>query len=140
MLDSLPLPGTPQTEVDRRAAWLKPPHRVRSAIRRLHGQFGHCPNRTLIQILKTGRAAPEYLEAAKLLKFDACEETKPQKALHSVAPPKPYTFNFEIGVDCLEVSDHTGKQYTLLNIVCVGTCFQVITMVREGSHMSPEAL
>ena len=132
MLASMPLPGTPKDEAARISSWLKIPLRVRSAIRRLHRQFGHCPSTTLIQILKTGRADPAYVEAAKLMKCDSCEAVRRPKSLHPVALPKPYVFTHEVGVDCLEVADCLGKKYTLLNIVDQGTCYHTLAMVRVG--------
>ena len=46
-LDNVDVPGFPQDEAARRAGWRKLPQRVRVAVRRLHRQFGHVPNRVL---------------------------------------------------------------------------------------------
>jgi hypothetical protein len=41
LLDSIPLPGVPEDEKERRKRWLELPPNVRAAIRKLHRQFGH---------------------------------------------------------------------------------------------------
>ena len=41
LLDAMPLLGTPVDEAERRRAWIARPLRVRTAIRRMHRQFGH---------------------------------------------------------------------------------------------------
>ena len=43
MLEEIPLPGTPQSESDRKARWLKLPRNARVAIRKLHHEFGYKP-------------------------------------------------------------------------------------------------
>ena len=56
-LESLPLPGVPKTEAQRRAAWRKLPQRVRVAIRRLHRQFNHpAPSDTPSHLESRGRS------------------------------------------------------------------------------------
>ncbi len=55
LLDALPLPSEPRLEGERRRAWSKIPLRVRTAIRRLHRQFGHVPNKVLIQLMRLSR-------------------------------------------------------------------------------------
>ena len=37
----MPLPGTPVDEAERKRAWTALPLRVRTAVRRMHRQFGH---------------------------------------------------------------------------------------------------
>ena len=41
LLDAMPLPGTRVDEAERRRSWIALPLRVRTAIRRMHRQFGH---------------------------------------------------------------------------------------------------
>eukprot|EP00959_Pyramimonas_sp_CCMP1952_P082695 1728072-Pyramimonas_sp.AAC.1 len=52
ILDQTKLPGEPKHEGKWRTAWLQIPLRTRVAIRRLHRQFGHVPNRFLVQLLR----------------------------------------------------------------------------------------
>ena len=65
LLDAMPLPGTPVDEAERRRAWVALPLRVRTAIRRMHRQFGHPSSTVLVQILRAARAPPEYIQARR---------------------------------------------------------------------------
>ena len=49
-----------------------------------------------------------------------------------VAQPRPYTFNFEIGIDVLDLKDCNGRFYSILNVVDYGTTFQQAFIVRES--------
>ena len=46
------------------------PRATRIAVRRLHRQFGHVPNRVLVQILRASGAKPDYIKAARTLRCD----------------------------------------------------------------------
>ncbi len=116
LLDALLLPGEPKLEGERRREWNKIPLRVRTAIRRLHRQFGHVPNKVLIQLMRLSRMDPVYIEAAKSLRCEACENHKRTPQTAKTAMPKKFMFNQEVGLDCFE-------RYTLLNIVDQGTSF-----------------
>jgi len=48
MLEEIALPNLPKDERERREQWLKLPRATRIAVRKLHRQFGHVPNRVLI--------------------------------------------------------------------------------------------
>ena len=80
-LDQLALPGS-MDEQKRRALWRKLPQRTRIAIRRLHRQFSHPAPQALRSILKADRASPELIEAARLVRCQACEESKPKPRDH----------------------------------------------------------
>ena len=83
-------------------------------------------------MLRAARCPKDYIEAAKSYRCNVCEQIKPIPQTHKVAPPKPYTFNAEIGVDVLEVTDSAGTHYDILNCVCYGTTFQQAWIVREA--------
>ena len=111
LLERIPLPGDPTGERDRKAKWLALPRRARIAIRRLHRNFRHLPRNALLQMLRAARVPKEYIDAAKVHKCDVCTATKPPAPLKKVSPPKPYTFNHEVGVDVLEIKDAAGTFY-----------------------------
>ena len=77
----------------------------------------------------------DYIEAAKNYRCESCEHHKPLPQTHKVAMPKKFCFNYEIGIDCLEVKDNSGERYTFLNTVCQGTTFQRVIIVRQGGGM-----
>ena len=138
LLDAMPLPGTPVDEAERRRAWIALPLRVRTAIRRMHRQFGHPSSTVLVQILRAARAPPEYIQACRHFRCDACEDNKPKHQSTKVALPKDYVFGRNLGIDVLEVKDVADEPYLCLNILDLGTTFQQVVLLRQG-HGSPSS-
>ena len=138
LLDAMPLPGSPVDEAERRRAWITLPLRVRTAIRRMHRQFGHTSSTVLVQILRAARAPPEYIQACRHFRCDACEDNKPKHQSTKVAPPKDYVFGRNLGIDVLEVKDIADETYLCLNILDLGTTFQQVVLMRQG-HGSPSS-
>ena len=46
--------------------------------------------------------------------------------------PSEYRFNHTLGIDLLEVVDIKGQKYMVMNMVCIGTTFQLCHVVRGG--------
>jgi len=132
LIDKIPLPGNPQSEAQRKRAWLALPRRARITIRRLHRNFRHLPKNALVQMLRAAKVPKEYIEAARQHKCDVCVATKPPPRTNKVSLPKPDTFNHEIGLDVLAVKDCAGTYYDVLNVVDYGTTFEQAWIVREG--------
>ena len=120
LLDAMPLPGTPVDEAERRRSWVALPLRVRTAIRRMHRQFGHPSSTVLVHILRAALAPPEYIQACRHFRCDACEDNKPKHQSTKVALPKDYAF----GIDVLEVKDVVDEPYLCLDILDLCTTFQ----------------
>ena len=120
MLENIPLPGTPTEEAERRKEWLKIPIRVRTAIRRLHIEFGHCPKSVLVPLLRAGGMSKEHIRAAQLYKCAACQNTAQQPQSKKVSLPKPYELNEIAGIDVFELRDASGMYYDILNAVDMG--------------------
>ena len=80
-------------EAQRRAQWRALPTRTRIAIRRLHRQLGHPTPAMLKNILKAGRAPPELIEAARLVRCQACEDSAKPPRDHPVGSRFNYEFN-----------------------------------------------
>ena len=137
LLDAMPLPGTP-VEAERRRAWIALPLRVRTAIRRMHRQFRHPSSTVLVQILRAARAPPEYIQACRHFRCDACEDNKPKHQSTKVALPKDYVFGRNLGIDVLEIKDVADEPYLCLNILDLGTTFQQVVLLRQG-HGSPSS-
>ena len=117
LLEKIPLPGNPQSEQQRKKVWLNLPRRARIAIRRLHRNFKHLPKTALVQMLRAAKVPKDYIDAAKSHRCDVCEATKPPRRTNKVSRPKPYVFNYEVGIDVLEVKDSTGIFLDILNVV-----------------------
>ena len=131
-LDEAEIPNLPIQEAERRAGWKKLPQRIRVAIRRLHRQFGHAPRKVLMNLLRAAKVDPQYLEGLRYHRCIECEETKPRRNAHTTSLPGAYVFNHTLGVDIFEILDASGTKYQVLNLVCLGTCFQLAEIVREG--------
>ena len=137
LLDAMPLPGTPVDEAERRRSWMTLPLRVRTAIRRMHPQFGQPSSTVLVQILRTARAPPEYIQACRHFRCDACEDNKPKHQATKVALPKDYVFVRESRHRCsgnqgrcrrtLPVLEHSrlGYYFPTSSIAATGTRFAV---------------
>ena len=121
----------PATEQERREGWKQLPKRTRVALRRLHRQFGHCPQKVLTNFLRAARVDKSSVDGAKLLRCAECEETAPRRPAHKVAMPEKYSFNHSLGIDILEVLDAHGTKFQVLNMIFLGTCFQLCEVVRE---------
>ena len=134
LLEEIPLPGHPSEERKRREQWLKLPRRARVAIRRLHRNLKHIPTPALVSMLKAAKAPIEYINAAREFKCNVCAQLKNPPQTHKVSPPRPYEFNFEVGVDVFEITDAVGTYYDILNCVCMGSTFNQAYIVRAGER------
>ena len=102
-LDGVDIPNLPIKEAERRTGWRKLPQKVRIAIRRLHRQFGHVPQKVLLNLLKSARVSKEYLDAVKYFRCIECEETAPRRTGHKTSMPNRYQFNYASGIDALDL-------------------------------------
>ena len=125
-MEELPLPGVTTDERERKTAWLKLPRAARAAIRRMHMQFGHVKKAPFMEILKAAKCPPEYMEAAKHFRCKDCEyASKLPTQTAKVSLPRPYEFNHTIGMDVNYIHDYAGIIHMFLNIVCMGTGYQM---------------
>ena len=133
MLEQIPVPGVPNDERERRKAWLNLPKKARVAIRRMHEEWGHMPVQVMIQILKLAKSPKEYIDAAMKLKCKACDMTKPNPIRSKAsAPHLNYAFNHTLGIDVFDLHDYDGVCWLFLNIVCMGTDFQIVCFLCKG--------
>ena len=87
-LEEVDIPGLPLEESERRAKWRAVPQRIRVAIRRLHRQFGHCPKKVLINLLRTAKIDKSYIDAANFHRCNQCEDAQPRRNAHTVSLPE----------------------------------------------------
>ena len=131
LLEQIPLPDHPGSEKERLASRLRLPRRARVAIRRLHRNLRHLPKEALVQMLRAARAPQDYIGAAKTFRCQGCDNTKPRPQTYKVSPPRPYTFNHEVGLDVFEIVDSVS----ILNAVCMGTTHDQAWIVRESENL-----
>ena len=111
LLDEVDIPGLPASAAER--------------------QFGRVPASAMLNLLKAAQIDPAFIEAAKLHRCPACEDTSDKKKTHKVSMPFEYRFNPTLGIDLGEVVDIKGQNMAM-NMACVGTTFQLCHVVRVG--------
>ena len=67
---------------------------------------GHLSSTVLVQLLRVARALPEYIQACRHFRCDACEDNKPKHQSTKVALPKEHVFGRNLGIDVLEIKDN----------------------------------
>ena len=73
--------------------------------------------------------------AAKTFRCQGCDNKKPRPQTHKVSPPRPHTFNHEVGVDGFEIVDSLGMRFSILNAVCMETTYDQAWIVRESENL-----
>ena len=94
--------------------------------------MNHKPKEVLVQVLRGAGASEELVNAAKIFRCESCRVSEEKVRTHPVSAPPPYEFNHTVSVDVLGTADSTGAKYSWLNIIDVGTSYQVVTLVRVG--------
>ena len=90
--------------------------------------------------LRAARAAQDFIGAAKIFQCQGCDNAKPRPQTHKVSPPRPYTFNHEVGVDVFEIVESVGMRFSILNAVCMETAYKQAWIVRESENfVSPSS-
>ena len=102
----MPLRGTPIDEADRRRAWIA----TESAYRHTAdaSKVWTPISTVLVQILRAARA-PEYIQACRHFRCDACEDNKPKHQSTKVALPKDYVLRSESRHRCS--GNHVEESY-----------------------------
>ena len=112
-LDEVDIPGLHIEESERRAKWRAVRQRIRVAIRRLHTQFGHCPKKVLVNLLRTAKIDKSYIDAANFHRCNQCEDAQPRRNVHTVSLPERYSFNHALGIDVFECLDASVSGFEL---------------------------
>ena len=139
MLESLPLPNLPKDETSRREQWLRMPRAARISVRKLHRQFGHCPNHVLVEILRASGAKPDLIQAARLMRCQGCEHERPKPQTSKVTLPRTSQFNESVGIDIFEVKDKAGVRYSIFSFICLGTAFHQAAVIRGSTTGQPSS-
>ena len=92
--------------------------------------IGHKPKTVLMHIMCGARCDKQLLDALKFFKCDECP--KEVQLPKPVKMPSFYAFNYEVIIDVFESKDDNGERYSWLSIVCDGTTFHIVCLVRVG--------
>ena len=101
----------------------------------VHSGLGHCPNSTLVRVLKYGKARPILIKAAGLWRCAACERRKLPKKPRPAQAPITYEINDVVGLDIVFVRNHLGVKVPCLNMVDWGSLAQIVVPLPD--HFSP---
>lgn len=98
-------------------------------------QFGHQSKSVLMQLLRSVRADPQYVRAARLLKCEAYEDRgRPQTTQATL--PLNFVFNRTVGLDTLEGKVATGTRSSGINIVDMGATHQQVIFLYNGGSLA----
>ena len=123
----------PETkETERQARWNSVPANVRKEIERFHVNMGHLSLTGMVRMLRRAGAKPEVLKFVDLFRCQACQDSLRKKHPRPTRYADDYTFNNLVSADVLTVHDINGVPYHMLNIICEGTCFQVVAYLGSG--------
>lgn len=74
-------------------------HADRRITEQVYTGLGHPPNKTLVRVLKYGRARPEFVRAAATWRCASCEIRKRPDKPRPSQPPMTYEVNDIVGLD-----------------------------------------
>lgn len=120
-----------------REHWLRNPRAARIAVRKLRRQFGHCPNRVLVEILRSSGAKADPILAARLLRCEGCDHERPQAQTSKGALRRTRQFSESVGIDIFEVKDTPGTRYTTLSFLCMGATFHQAAVIQSATAVQP---
>ena len=86
----------------------------------------------MIQVLWPAGASEDFISDAKLFKCESCRVSEEPVRTHPVSAPPPYELNHTVSVDVCETADCAGAGFSWLNLVDIGTCYQVVLLVKIG--------
>ena len=99
---------------------------VAGAIKRLHQNLGHPPNRELVKHLRLGGAGEEMIAAADALRCRTCQRCADPKPHRISKPAALLDFNDAVALDIifLDTTESTGN--LALNMVDMASTYQVV--------------
>ena len=102
-------------------------------ISKIHENMGHPSNRTLVRVLRLGKAKRRFILAAARHRCGACEAQKRPAGPIVSRSPTSFVFNDVVGLDLFFLN--TDEKHTLLamNIVCWCTGLQRVIPSRDQS-------
>ena len=112
----------------------KCPIAVRRMIHNAYRNLGHPSNYALHRLMKMARCHVDMLEYLQHMKCPTCLRRKAPERIPRVAMPyRPTRFNAVVGLDLKYAHDASGKQFMLLNILDLATCFNLAVPLESKS-------
>ena len=82
----------------------------------VHSGLGHCPNKTLVRVLKSGRARPELVKAAASWRCASCETRSRPLRPRPSQPALTLEFNDILGLDLIFILNDKRTKVPALNL------------------------
>eukprot|EP00971_Amphidinium_carterae_P316079 6282655-Amphidinium_carterae.1 len=93
----------------------------------------------MMRMLKRAGAHPDVLRLVPLMPCPTCQDSLHRRFPRAVRRPHgEYTFNQSVGMDVFYVHDCARQTFKCLNIVCLQSQFQVVSVLEAG-HGPPSA-
>ena len=129
-------PRAQAKELQRAQKWASLPRELKLAIRRVHVNLGHASVTQMLRALRVSKASEVAIRACRLFRCEACPRVAPPKKQRPSKLPLTEEFNVQIGLDVFQCKDADGHNWSWLNILCQGTCFQIAVLL-EQTHANP---
>ena len=116
----------------------EPTRSEKESVMKLHKNLGHPKLSDLIRVMKTSRVPERVWRWAKQnFKCPACESATHPKSARPAMIPRSYAPNTVVAMDLLQLPSCNGQsQEWYLNMICLGTSFQMIQKVRSKEPLS----
>ena len=125
--------ASPETKEDgKKRRWDQVPRELKSAIRRLHENLGHATNPDMLRALRIHRASAAAIQAVRAFTCEECLRIKRPAIPRPSKLPSVDEFGVVIGFDTFSEKDAGGAEWQFLNIVCLGSSFQVVALLGDA--------
>ena len=104
---------------------------VAGALRRLHQNLGHLPNRELVRQLRLAGASQAMVDAAHGLSCRACQRCLRPHPRPVARPAALLDFNEAVALDIIYIDTNESPSHLALNMVDVGSSFQVVAPLKN---------
>eukprot|EP00971_Amphidinium_carterae_P180226 3574793-Amphidinium_carterae.1 len=118
---------------ERIAKWEKVPVRIREELYRFHIGMGQITHAAMMRMLKRAGSHPDIIRLVPLMPCAVCQDSLHRRFPRAVRRPHgDYVFNQTVGMDVFYVQDTVRQTSKCLNIVCLQTQFQVVSILEPG--------
>ena len=118
-------------EATRRQVWQAVDPVIRKDLEKFHVGVGHLSIVGMMKMLRRPGAKAEVIKACNSFKCQACGDVLRAKLPRPVKFVDNYPFNNVLFVDTLTIYNIKGVSYTILNMLCEDTCFQVCALLES---------
>ena len=119
-------------EEDASSRWQRVPRELRLAIRRVHVNLGHARLPDMLRALRISRASEAAIRACRLFRCPECPRLAEPKLPRPSKLPTVDEFGVIVGMDVIEVKDSDQVSWSLLNILDLGTTYQVMVLLDQA--------